>query len=90
MRRSHAVSTLYLVCEYVILSHISFVGVAFPAKMLLAHSNIIYKDTWAFQKVFGYDDFFASGFVSIQAGGQKSAKNTIDNAYVGITIKLVL
>ena len=57
-------------------------GVAFPAKMLLAQPNLSYKDTWTFQKVFGYDDFFASGFVFVQPHGAKSARNTMDNAYV--------
>lgn len=56
-------------------------GVAFTSKMSKSASPKPYG-SWTFHKVFGDEDFIASGYCFIHAGAEKSLKNVRDNTYV--------
>ena len=58
------------------------VGIALP-KALLDPKEVL-SANFKYQKVFGEDQFMASGVVYVPVGGSKPAKYSKDNSYVGM------
>lgn len=57
--------------------HTGIVCTAAQARPRIAHNN-----QFAFEKVFGVDEFMAAGVLEIPVGGNKPVKPTRDNNYV--------
>jgi len=57
-------------------------GVAFTAAMVTPYQS--FGQQFAYEKIFGDEDSFASGILNIQVGGEKPAKPTKDNTYVSV------
>lgn len=55
-------------------------GLAFPAKHIDPEPTN--GGGFAFEKLFGDDDFIASGVITFPVGGKKPKKSTKDNTYV--------
>jgi centromere protein C len=49
------------------------------------HVRSAHNSTFAFEKVFGVDEFMAAGVLHIEVGGQKPVKPSKDNNYVSST-----
>lgn len=56
------------------------VGLAYTAKQIDPEPAA--GGAFAFQKMFGDDDFIASGIITFPVGGKKAMKSTKDNTYV--------
>jgi centromere protein C len=62
------------------------VGLAFTAKHIDPEPAV--GGAFAFKKLFGDDDFIASGVITFPVGGKKPLKGTKDNTYVSCGLGL--